>query len=608
MQAPEQGTIGTLTWGVIHRSGHDRGFREVGDMRNTDQGGVSAGECAIVLAGEAGQGIQVIESLLTRAFRREGYHLFSSPEFMSRIHGGSNSTLLRIGSRPVRAWSDRCDLCVVFDQKAIPHLGSRIGPHTLVLGDGLKGVGEGRFIDVPLSRLAEAAGGRLFTNTIAAGIIWGLFDAPPKTLEEAVRGTFSGKTSEAVTRNLGAAGSGMAAGRELRHRGRVSLSLPPSTGSRRDLHLTGTEAVALGAMAGGCSFVSFYPMSPSTGVATFLAKHGRDFGIIVEQAEDEICAVTMALGAWYAGARALTTTSGGGFALMSEAVSLAGITESPLVVLLAQRPGPATGLPTRTEQGDLNLALHAGHGDVPRIILAPGNPEQAFDCARDAFRLADAYQVPVIILTDQYLMDSGADGEGFQLPDSPFESTAVAAMPGYRRYALTENGISPRAIPGWGAGLVACDSHEHNQDGHIDETPSTRTEMVDKRLRKLAAIAEDTPPPDWIGPRDATSLVICWGSTREIVLEAIACPELERLAILHFRQLFPLHRESEALLRGVENLILVEGNAGGQFGGLLRETWGIDCRQRILKYNGRQFSVEELRARLEEIVAQGERT
>jgi 2-oxoglutarate/2-oxoacid ferredoxin oxidoreductase subunit alpha len=569
---------------------------------------VPAGDRAIVLAGEAGQGIQVIESLLTRAFRREGYHLFSSPEFMSRIRGGSNSTLLRIGAEPVRAWSDRCDLCIVFDQKAISHLGSRIGPATLVLGDGLKGVGEGQFIDVPLARLAEAAGGRLFTNTIAAGMLWGLFDAPPETLEEAVKGVFSGKAPEAIAHNLVAARSGMAAGRELRRTGRIPLSLPPPAVSRRDLHLTGTEAIALGAMAGGCNFASFYPMSPSTGVASFLAKHGRDFGIIVEQTEDEICAVTMALGAWYAGARALTTTSGGGFALMSEALSLAGITESPLVVLLAQRPGPATGLPTRTEQGDLNLALHAGHGDVPRIILAPGNPRQAFDCARDAFRLADSYQVPVIILTDQYLMDSGCDGEGFQLDDPPFESTAIAAIPGYRRYALTGNGVSPRAIPGWGSGLVACDSHEHNQDGHIDETPSTRTEMVDKRLRKLATIAENTPPPQWIGPEDATSLVICWGSTREIVLEAIACPELERLAVLHFQQLFPLHRETEALLQGVENLILVEGNASGQLGQLLRETWGISCQQRILKYNGRQFSVEELRARLEEIVAQGERT
>ncbi len=568
----------------------------------------AARDCAIVLAGEAGQGIQVIESLLTRAFRREGYHVFSSPEFMSRIRGGSNSTLLRIGAEPVRAWSDRCDLCVVFDQKALAHLGDRIGPATLVLGDDLKGIEGQQFIDVPLARLSEAAGGRLFANTIAAGMIWGLFNAPPETLEQAVKGVFRGKAAEAIDHNLVAAKSGMDVGSQLRRTGLMSLTLPPPGSARRDLHLTSTEAIALGAMAGGCNFVSFYPMSPSTGVASFLAKHGHDFGIIVEQAEDEICAATMVLGAWYAGARALTTTSGGGFALMSEALSLAGITESPMVVLLAQRPGPATGLPTRTEQGDLNLALHAGHGDVPRIILAPGNPQQAFDCARDAFRLADTYQVPVIILTDQYLMDSGVDGEGFQLPDPPFESTAVAALPGYRRYALTKNGISPRAIPGWGTGLVVCDSHEHNEDGHIDETPSTRTEMVDKRLRKLAAIAENTPPPQWIGPEDATSLVICWGSTREIVLEAVAGPGMERLAVMHFQQLFPLHGETGTRLQRVDNLILVEGNASGQLGQLLRATWGITCRHRILKYNGRQFSVEELRTRLEEIVAQGEHT
>lgn len=561
-------------------------------------------DIAIVLAGEAGQGIQGVGSLLTQAFRREGYHVFSSQEFMSRIRGGSNSTLLRIGAQPVRAWSDRNDLCIVFDGKAIDHLGNRIRPDTLVLGDGLQG-GDHRFIDIPLATMAKDAGGKIFANTIVAGILWGVFNGPLETLEGVVRHFFSGKPADIIAHNLAAAKSGMEVGRDLRLTGRIPLALPLRGAIRKDGHLTGTEAVALGAIAGGCNFVSFYPMSPSTGVATFLARHGRDFGIIVEQAEDEICAANMVLGAWYAGARGLTTTSGGGFALMTEAVSLAGITEIPLVVLLAQRPGPATGLPTRTEQGDLNLVLHAGHGDFPRVILAPGNPEQAFECARNAFQLADTYQVPVIILTDQYLMDSGFDVAEFPLPDPLFESTVVRSEPGYRRYSLTETGVSPRGIPGWGEGLVVADCHEHNEEGHISEHPHMRTEMVDKRRRKLAFIENNSPPPEWIGPEDAATLVICWGSTREIVLEAVSSLGTEDLAIVHFQQLFPLHEETGERLRKADSLILLEGNATGQFGELLGQKWGIQCHRRILKYNGRQFSVEEVQAALREIIHQG---
>lgn len=561
-------------------------------------------DIAIVLAGGAGQGIQGVGSLLTQAFRREGYHVFSSQEFMSRIRGGSNSTLLRIGAQPVRAWSDRNDLCIVFDGKAIDHLGNRIRPDTLVLGDGLQG-GDHRFIDIPLATMAKDAGGKIFANTIVAGILWGVFNGPLETLEGVVRHFFSGKPADIIAHNLAAAKSGMEVGRDLRLTGRIPLALPLRGAIRKDGHLTGTEAVALGAIAGGCNFVSFYPMSPSTGVATFLARHGRDFGIIVEQAEDEICAANMVLGAWYAGARGLTTTSGGGFALMTEAVSLAGITEIPLVVLLAQRPGPATGLPTRTEQGDLNLVLHAGHGDFPRVILAPGNPEQAFECARNAFQLADTYQVPVIILTDQYLMDSGFDVAEFPLPDPLFESTVVRSEPGYRRYSLTETGVSPRGIPGWGEGLVVADCHEHNEEGHISEHPHMRTEMVDKRRRKLAFIENNSPPPEWIGPEDAATLVICWGSTREIVLEAVSSLGTEDLAVVHFQQLFPLHEETGERLRKADSLILLEGNATGQFGELLGQKWGIQCHRRILKYNGRQFSVEEVQAALREIIHQG---
>ncbi|NLC70711.1 MAG: 2-oxoacid:acceptor oxidoreductase subunit alpha [Desulfuromonadaceae bacterium] len=560
------------------------------------------GELAVVLAGEAGQGVQAVESLLSEAFRQEGYYVFSGQEFMSRIRGGSNSSLLRVSGRPVRAWSDRTDICVAFDEKAVRHLAKRLQPETYVLGDGVP-VGEGwRSIDIPLRKLAKDAGESLFVNTISAGILWGILSGRRETIAGVIRRFFSGKKPQVVDSNLAAAEIGMKLGQELKRSGQVSLELPPLGDRRGRLSINGTEAVSLGAIAGGCNFVSAYPMSPSTGVLVFLAKHGRDFGIIVEQAEDEISAANMVLGAWYAGARGMTTTSGGGFDLMTEAVSLSGMTETPMVVHLAQRPGPATGLPTRTEQGDLNLALYGGHGEFPRVLLAPGNLEQAYALAREAFHLADAFQVPVILLTDQYLMDSRYDVDDLPLPAAPAEAAIVQTGPEYGRYAITESGVSPRGIPGWGEGLVGVDSDEHDESGHITEDLDLRVRMVDKRLRKLSLVAEKALSAEWIGPEEAPNVVVCWGTALEIAREAVAGLGRRDLAVLHFRQVFPLPEEMRRRLEQADCRILLEGNATGQFGELLRQCWGIDWQHRILKYNGLMFSIEEVRAGLRKIL------
>jgi len=559
-------------------------------------------EIAIVLAGDAGQGLQAIESILTKAFRQEGYNVFTSQEVMSRVRGGSNSTLLRVSSSPVRAWSERSDICIVFDEKAIGHLGKRLDTKTFLLGDGVNGNGNLNIIQIPLASLATESGGRILINTVSAGIMWGILGGGKETIENVIKQFFGGKTAEIIDMNLAAVSSGMKLGLELQSSGQVPLQLTPQGNRRQDLHLTGTEAVALGVIAGGCNFVSSYPMSPSTGVLTFLAKHGRDFGIVVEQAEDEISSANMVLGAWYAGARGLATTSGGGFALMSEAVSLSGMTETPMVVMIAQRPGPATGLPTRTEQGDLNLALYAGHGEFPRVLLAPGNPEQAFALARDAFQLADSCQVPVLLLTDQYLMDSGYDCNDLVVAETPIKNAIVETGPEYRRYAMTESGLSPRGIPGWGQGLVGVDSDEHDEQGHITEDLELRVRMVDKRLRKMDLLVEKALAPEWIGPADANNLVVCWGSTLEIARESVADLGIKDLAVLHFQQVFPLSAKTREMLCRAGRLILLEGNATGQFGTLLKQQCGIDWQHRLLKYNGLQFSIEEVKAALLKIM------
>ncbi|MFA6292417.1 MAG: hypothetical protein WC637_11575, partial [Victivallales bacterium] len=368
---------------------------------------------------------------------------------------------------------------------------------------------------------------------------------------------------------------------------------------RKQILLNGAEAVGLGALAGGCNFVSSYPMSPSTGVLSFLAQNGSRFGIVVEQAEDEIAGINMAIGAWYAGARAMVTTSGGGFALMSEGLSLAGMLESPMVVHLAQRPGPATGLPTRTEQGDLELALYAGHGDFPRIILAPGNLEEGFCLAQKAFNLADKYQVPVFIMTDQFFVDSCYNTGAFSLGDVKIEKYFIETRREYKRYELTENGISPRGIPGFGEGLVCVDSDEHDQEGHITEDLNLRIKMVDKRMGKLGMMKNESIPPKLIGLVNYRNLIVCWGSTLNAVCEAVGILGGSDTAVLHFSQVYPLDGDAVAgLISKAEKTVIVENNATGQFERILKIHAGVGFSHRILKYNGLAFAADELAGKI----------
>jgi 2-oxoglutarate ferredoxin oxidoreductase subunit alpha len=364
--------------------------------------------------------------------------------------------------------------------------------------------------------------------------------------------------------------------------------------------LSGTESIGLGAIDGGCNFISSYPMSPSTGVLVFLSQQSNAFDIIAEQAEDEISAINMALGAWYAGARGMVTTSGGGFALMAEGLSLAGVTESPIVIHLAQRPGPGTGLPTRTEQADLLFALRAGHGEFPRIILAPGSPEHGFSLAQKAFNLADKYQVPVFLLTDQYFLDSNFSFSSLDLSAIKVEKKFIRTTPSYKRYQLTTNGLSPRGIPGYGEGLVTLDSDEHEEDGRITENSDVRIQMVKKRLKKLELLKQDIIPPELIGPAKYKYLVICWGSTYHAVREALNTLKRDDLAALHFKQVYPVHPITADYLKKADKTIILEGNATAQFKQVIKLQTSIEIDDQILKYNGQPFSVEEIIKQLKE--------
>lgn len=565
-------------------------------------------DLTIVLCGEAGQGIQTVETLLTRVLKRSGYHVFATKEYMSRVRGGHNSTEIRVSTERVAAHVDRIDLLIPLGPGAIEHLGDRVTKDTLILGDcevlgECSHLGEDHTIhDVPFTAMAEELGSKMYANVIGVGVVGGLLEADEAVFNDYLRQTFARKGEEVVAKNLEAATMGMALGRQYKQDGLLVANIPKDASIREEALLNGAEAVATGAIAGGCNVITSYPMSPSTGVLVFLAQHAREFGILAEQAEDEIAAINMALGAWYAGGRALVTTSGGGFALMVEGISLAGIIESPVVVHLAQRPGPATGLPTRTEQGDLNLVLHAGHGEFPRVILAPGDIHQAFHLTRQAFDIADRFQVPVFVLTDQYTMDSYYNTPPMDLTYGEVESHVVTTGAGYVRYALTEDGISPRGIPGKGDGLVKADSDEHYEDGTITEEEAVRNAQNEKRLRKAVAVLEAAIPPRYEGPEGPALLVVGWGSTYHAIREAIGNLGRDDVAHMHLGQVYPLHPDVERRIRAAGRTLLVEGNATAQLGRLVRAETGIHMEERLLKYSGMQFSVEEVEHHLRHVL------
>lgn len=557
-------------------------------------------DLSIVLCGEAGQGIQTVERLLTRVLKLSGFNVFATKEYMSRVRGGMNSTEIRVSSERVAAFTDRIDILIPLNRGAVGHLGKRVTKNTLIIGE--KDNSDGRAaVEIPFSKMAEEAGNRIYSNVVAVGVLSSILGADFEILKRYLEKRFGEKGSKIVAENVSAAEKGYEFGRNLSEKEGLEMKTRPEENVKNDYILSGVDAISMGSIAGGCNFISSYPMSPSTGVLTFLSAHAKRFGIVAEQAEDEISAINMAIGAWYAGARAMVTTSGGGFALMTEGVSLAGMIESPIVIHIAQRPGPATGLPTRTEQGDLNLALYAGHGEFPRAIFAPGSLEEGFSLAKRAFRIADRYQVPVFILTDQYYVDSYYNVPSMEIGGKEPEKFFVKTETDYKRYGFSENGLSPRGIPGYGAGLVSVDSDEHDEEGHITEDLGIRVRMVDKRLKKADLIAEETLEPELTGNEDYRILVVGWGSTYHILKEAAELAGRSDLAVLHFGQVYPLHPSTADYLRKAEKTAVVENNATSQFGRLVKLETGIDFDEKILKYDGMPFSVEELAEKLKEL-------
>jgi len=564
-------------------------------------------DISIVLCGAAGQGIQSVEDLLTKTFKKSGYNVFATREYMSRVRGGVNSTSIRVSSKPVRTYVDRMDILIPLIEPAISHTKHRISESTIIIG-------EEKYIqlasDINCHKLiihfqeeATKIGNKILANIVALGIICKFLSVKREIFNEVLVKNFEDKSNEIIRMNKDAGKRGYEIAKELIADQKLNrdFKLEKDPSIEQDYILDGQQAVGLGAIAGGCNFETFYPMAPSTGIGTFLSQHGLDFSIIVDQSEDEISVINKALGASYAGARALVSTAGGGFSLMSEGLSLAGMSELPIVLIIGGRPAPATGMPTRTAQEDLDLVLHSGAGYFPRMIFAPGTIEDAFKLTQNAFNLAQEYQMPVFILTDQFLIDSYYNLKLPEHENIKIKNFYVKAEKDYKRYRFTENGISPRGIPGYGEGLVDADSHTHTEEGYITEDREIRERTVQKRLKKLELIKKIALPPKFIGDKDFEILLIAWGSNYYLIKEVIENMN-GNFGFLHFNQVYPIHESAISYLKQAKRTILIENNPTGQFAKLLETETHNKIDDLILDYSGYPVSVEKLQKRIETIL------
>jgi len=549
--------------------------------------------CNIMIGGEAGQGIVTVGVVLAKALVRAGYSVVVTQSYHSRIRGGHNTFSIRVSAEPIAAPQEAVDLLVALNAETIVLHAAELSPRGLVVTDEShehEAVGAS-CLRVPFDTLASGP----FASAAALAVAASLLGLDQGLVRTALADFFGEKHPELVGKNRAVLEKTFS---WIADQAVSFGKLPPAADASARVMLNGNEAIALGALSAGAKFCSFYPMTPATSIALTLVKHAAEAGLVCEQAEDEIAAISMALGASFAGAPAIVPTSGGGFALMTEGVSLAAMTETPVVIAVAQRPGPATGLPTRTEQADLEFVLHAGHGEFPRAIFAPGRVEECFTLARKAMELAEKYQGPVFLLTDQFLADSYRAvrpcGPEHWPPVGRYRAPENVTAP-YRRFAFTENGVSPRLVPGAARHLVAADSDEHTEDGHITEDLGVRVKMVEKRLKKLEGLCAETVPPAFDGDDAAELLLVTWGSSAGSVREAVDVLRArgERAAALSFSQVWPLAPDQFlARLEGAKDVVAVEGNATAQFARLIRRETGFHIARRVLRYDGLPITPE----------------
>lgn len=562
------------------------------------------------IGGAAGQGIDTIGDLLNQVFVQAGFYTFTIKDFESRIRGGYNFIQIRVSDKPIHASVDHVDVIIALSKDAVIGQRNRLTEGGVIIFD--EGIEfddfESCHFSAPLEKTARDVGGNIrMMNAAALGAVLAVISFPFALAEQALTGIFGRKGEKIVAGNVNVA-KALYDLTKSNFTGTCSYNLETLEQGpcKAKLLLTGNKALALGAIAANLKWISSYPMSPSTSLFQDIVAYSRQLKIGALQTEDEIASITMAIGASYAGARSMVTTSGGGFALMVEALGFAAMTETPIVIYNAQRPGPSTGLPTRTEQSDLLFMGFSSQGEFPRIMLAPKDPLEAFDVATRAFNLADKFQIPVMILGDQYFADSvinipRIDVSGVKRNQGKLAKSGPDSD--YKRYLLTKDGISPRAFPGDKGKTIVSSGNVHREDGHITEDAKLRSLMVQKFMNKIPAIMTELNPPQIYGDENAKTTLLTWGSTWGAANEAVEVLVSRNVSInqLHFCDVFPLRT---AKLREVfaqsKQVISVEQNVTSQFASLVRMQTGLGVTQHINKYDGRPMTPGWIISELEE--------
>jgi len=554
---------------------------------------------SIKIAGEAGFGIKSSGMMLARIFMRSGYHTFENLEYPSLIRGGHNTFQLDISDEEVGSNTENIDILIALNQESIKKHLDEVNKKGIIIYDNENSKLDGKDnIGIPLTTLAKESGHILMRNVITVGAVLALTNSDLSIAIKVIRDRFKNKGKEIVNGNIKALKLGF---NYIKKKNIINLS---PIKKKDNILIEANQAISLGALAGGLNFYAAYPMTPSSSILHYLASKAKETNTIVKHAEDEISVINMALGASHVGARSMIGTSGGGFSLMVESLGLNSITETPLVIINVQRPGPATGLPTWTEQGDLQFVLRAAQGDFPRIILAPSDVEEAFEFGHKAMNLSEIYQIPVIILLDKLISEGHKVVKKFNTKGIKINrgklltQVQLNKIKNYKRYKLTADGISLRTIPGMKNGLYIANSDEHDTYGFSCEDSKNRIEQVDKRQRKLETFLKKVPDPIIHGNKKAKNTIIIWGSTKGVVLDSykeLNKRQKNKIKIVQIQYIWPFPKDFiTKVLNKSKKVLLIENNSNSQLGQLIRQETGIEIKKKVLKYDGRPFFREEI--------------
>ncbi len=561
-------------------------------------------DCTWAIGGEAGFGINAAGLMLAKACSRNGYGVIATNEYPSLIRGGHNFVSLRISTKEIFAPKASIDILVALNKETVEFHKKQLAPNALVLYDPKDYEWKKEEVGNEVTLIAIPFSNAVMRNTIALGATMVLLGKELSFLTAVVKDMFAKKGEGVIQENIKIATEGYTYVK-TNYASVVSHVLALGEIKDAKLMINVSEAVGLGAIAGGMKFAAIYPMTPINALIPLFTDNAKKFNIVYKQPEDEIAGINMAVGASLAGARSMVATSGGGFALMVEAVSMTGIMEVPLVIDLGMRPGPATGMPTWSEQGELHMAIHAGHGEFPRIVLAPGDVEEGYALTKKAFDLADEFHIPVFVLTDKYLnetqwqMSAGVVGDMTQAVRSKttVNASGLKATPVFKRYSVgTQTGVSVRSLPGMKYGEYVANSYEHEEDGFTTEDAGMRVAQVDKRLKKVQCIQQKAFAPVVFGADVADATFISFGSLKGVIREAVEVMTKsgKKVKHIHFAWVYPMPRDIGSMLAKEKRLICVEQNATGQLASVIKEATGITMKDLWRKYDGRQWTVEEI--------------